>query len=191
MGGVVRGIRRAVGGVVRGVGSAIGGVVRGVGHLARGRLDKAVGSVVGGVVKGTGHVLKGGLGAVSDVLGDPVVGVLAGVAGFGAFGIGGAVAGPLLAKFGSKVFGAAEKGVGNLFGLNQQQHQHLNFGHNYGSFGPNNAHFGAYPGGLRPPFYGPSFPSPFGSGYPMPMPQVPSHYHPPTYGCTPCHCQFS
>ena len=194
MGGVVRGIGRAIGGVARGVGSAVGGVVRGVGYLAQGKLGKAVGSVVGGVVKGTGHVLKGGLGAVKDVLGDPIVGA---AAGFALMGPAGLLAGPLIGKLGSKVAGAAERGVGNLFGLNQPQYQNLGYGQNMGAFGPHNAHFGANPGGLYPPFFGPGYGSPFGQGaynpmgYGMPQPYGPSFGYPPTHNCCPCQCRFA
>lgn len=161
MGGVIRGIRRAVGGVVRGVGSAVGGVVRGVGYLAQGKLGKAVGSVVGGVVKGTGHVLKGGLGAVKDVLGDPIIGA---AAGFALMGPAGLLVGPALGKLGSKIAGSAERGVGHLFGLNgRPQMQHMNFGHNHRHFGPYNGHMGGQIGGLYPPMYGSPFGgSPFG-----------------------------
>lgn len=166
MGGVIRGIGRAVGGVVRGVGSAVGGVVRGVGYLAQGKLGKAVGSVVGGVVKGTGQVLKGGLGAVKDVLGDPIVGA---AAGFALMGPAGLFLGPMIGKLGSKVAGAAEQGVSNLFGLNQPQYQNLAYGQNYNSFGPYNAQFGAYPGGLCPPFMGGGYGAPYGSNFFNPM----------------------
>lgn len=210
MGGVVRGIRRAVGGVVRGVGSAVGGVVRGVGYLAQGKLGKAVGSVVGGVVKGTGQVLKGGLGAVKDVLGDPIVGA---AAGFALMGPAGLLVGPMLGKLGSKVAGAAEHGVGQLFGLNRPARQHLNYGHNMGHFGPYNAHMGARPGGLFPPFFGNGFGSPFGGGfgspfgggfgspfgggfggnmnYGYPQPYGPHFHYPPTNNCCPCQCRFA
>lgn len=166
MGGVIRGIGRAVGGVVRGVGSAVGGVVRGVGYLAQGKLGKAVGSVVGGVVKGSGEVLKGGLGAVKDVLGDPIVGA---AAGFALMGPAGLFLGPMIGKLGSKVAGAAEQGVSNLFGLNQPQYQNLAYGQNYNSFGPYNAQFGAYPGGLCPPFMGGGYGAPYGSNFFNPM----------------------
>ena len=194
MGGVVRGIGRAVGGVVRGVGSAVGGVVRGVGYLAQGKLGKAVGSVVGGVVQGAGHVLKGGLGAVKDVLGDPILGA---AAGFALMGPAGLIAGPLLGKLGSKIAGGLEQGVGNLFGLNQPQHQQLGYGHNMGQFGPYNAHMGAQMGGLYPPFFGQGFGSPYAQGayspynYGFPQPYGPSFQYPPTHNCTPCHCQFA
>jgi hypothetical protein len=195
MGGVVRGIGRAVGGVVRGVGSAVGGVVRGVGYLAQGKLGKAVGSVVGGVVQGTGHVLKGGLGAVKDVLGDPILGA---AAGFALMGPAGLLAGPLLGKLGSKIAGAAEHGVGQLFGLNgQPQHQQLGYGHNMGQFGPHNAHFGANTGGLFPPFFGSGYGSPYAQGayspqnYGYPQPYGPGFQYPPTHNCTPCHCHFA
>lgn len=195
MGGVVRGIGRAVGGVVRGVGSAVGGVVRGVGYLAQGKLGKAVGSVVGGVVQGTGHVLKGGLGAVKDVLGDPIVGA---AAGFALMGPAGLLLGPLLGKLGSKVAGAAEQGVGNLFGLNNQhQQQQLGYGQNMGAFGPHNAHFGAHPGGLQPPFFGGGYGSPYAQGayspqnYGYPQPYGPGFHYPPPHNCTPCPCQFA
>ena len=199
MGGVVRGIGRAIGGVVRGVGSAVGGVVKGVGYLAQGRLDKAVGSVVGGVVKGAGYVLKGGLGAVKDVLGDPIVGIAAGVGGFMLGGPLGAAAGLLLAKGGSKLAGGLEKGVGHLFGLNQPQYQQLGYGQNLSAFGPYNAHMGAMPGGLYPPFFGSGFGSPFTSGlgmnspfgYGMPRPYGLPMQYPPTYNCCPCTCRFA
>ena len=194
MGGVVRGIGRAVGGVVRGVGSAVGGVVRGVGYLAQGKLGKAVGSVVGGVVQGAGHVLKGGLGAVKDVLGDPILGA---AAGFALMGPAGLIAGPLLGKLGSKIAGGLEQGVGNLFGLNQPQYQQLGYGQNMGAFGPYNAQMGAQMGGLYPPFFGSGFGSPYAQGayspynYGYPQPYGPGFQYPPTHNCTPCHCQFA
>ena len=136
MGGAFRAVGRAVGGIARGIGSAVGGVVRGVGHLFQGRPLKALGSVVGGVAKGAGHVLKGGLGAAKDILGDPL---LMGVAGFATFGIGGAIAAPLLGKLGSGIFGAAEQGVSNLFGLNAQPAQgQMQYQNNYGNYGQSN-----------------------------------------------------
>lgn len=168
MGGAIRAVGRAVGGIARGIGSAVGGVVRGVGELFQGRPLKALGSVVGGVVKGTGHVLKGGLGAVKDVLGDPLV---MGVAGFATFGLAGAIAGPMIGKLGSGIFGAAEQGVGNLFGINGQQGQcGMQYQSNQGCYGHNNGIMaggccgGTYGGGFGYPPYGgggcfPSYPS--------------------------------
>ena len=211
MGGAFRAVGRAVGGIARGIGSAVGGVVRGVGHLFQGRPLKALGSVVGGVAKGAGHVLKGGLGAAKDILGDPL---LMGVAGFATFGIGGAIAAPLLGKLGSGIFGAAEQGVSNLFGLNAQPAQgQMQYQNNYGNYGQSNGIVaggcvggtygggygfpgGGFPGGGFPGggFPGGGFPQPFPGQFPGQFPgRFPGGYGPqfPSYGCCcPCHHRF-
>ncbi len=151
MGGVVRGIGRAIGGVARGIGSTVGGVVKGAGQILSGHPIKGLGTIAKGVVQGAGHVIKGGLGAVKEVLGDPIVGVLGGAAaGFligGPIGaVLGGVFGPAIGKAGASVFGALENGVGNLFGINKPA-QGVGSQENAYAFGPFNGHGSYYPGG--------------------------------------------
>ncbi len=215
MGGVVRGIGRAIGGVARGIGSAVGGVVKGAGQILTGHPLKGLGTIAKGVVQGAGHVIKGGLGAVKDVLGDPIVGTLGGAAaGFligGPIGaVLGGVLGPSIGKAGASVFGALENGVGNLFGINKPA-QGIGTQENAYAFGPFNGAGSYYPGGGMYPQM-PFGTSPMqGCASPMqggmdPMTlfmigmmmgklmsqQGQQPQYPPQMGdCCRCHCQFS
>lgn len=150
MGGVFRAIGKAVSGVARGIGSVVGGVVHGVGKLFQGKPLEALGSVVGGVVKGAGSVIKGGLGAVKDVLGDPII---TRVAGFATGGLFGSVVGPMIGNIGSKIVGGLESAVGSLTGNNDDEAQRtMMYNQNANAFGPMNAMLAS--GGLGQPMGG-------------------------------------
>lgn len=172
MGGAFKAAGDVLGGVTKGVTNTVGGVVKGAGQILTGNPIEGLGTAVGGVAKGAGSVLKGGLGAVKNVMGDPL---LMGVAGFATFGVGGAIAAPLLGKLGSGIAGTAEQGVSQTFGLDGQQgQQDMMYANNSANFGPNNAcmcsggvgHTAPYPGqamqpgmvpqspGMMPPQYG-------------------------------------
>lgn len=138
MGGAFKAVGDVVGGVKNGLGGAIGGVVKGAGQLLTGNPIKGIGTAVGGVAQGAGSVVKGGLGAVKNVMGDPL---LMGVAGFATMGLGGAVAAPLLGKLGSGIAGSAEQAVGKTFGLDGQSgQQEMMQQSNQGAYGPQNAY---------------------------------------------------
>ncbi|MGE0494377.1 MAG: hypothetical protein AB7S38_34515 [Vulcanimicrobiota bacterium] len=206
MGGVVRGIGRAIGGVVRGAGRVLGGVVKGAGQILSGHPLQGLGTIGKGVLQGAGEVLKGGLGAVKDVLGDPIVGVLGGAAaGFLLTGgnplgaIAGGIFGPAIGNAGAGIFGAMENGVSNLFGLGPEQAAQQNAG----DFGPNNGSIAYGPGGNYGGWNQGGWPGgqqwggdPFGlpGGYGMPGTYgvgQPGFYPPQRYGCCcPCHSRF-
>ncbi|MEW6281661.1 MAG: hypothetical protein AB1758_23835 [Candidatus Eremiobacterota bacterium] len=146
----------------------MGGLVKGAGQILTGNPIKGLGTMAKGVAQGVGHVVKGGLGAVKEVIGDPIVGVVGGAAlGFALGGPIGAVAGgllgPAVGQAGANVFGALETGVGNLFGINGPG-QGVGAQENSYAFGPFNGHGSFYPGGG---FYPP--PTPWGYNMPPGM----------------------
>ncbi|MFA5505510.1 MAG: hypothetical protein WC314_10075 [Vulcanimicrobiota bacterium] len=159
MSGAFKAVGDVVGGAVKGVSSAVGGVAKGAGQILTGNPIEGLGTAVGGVAQGAGHVLKGGLGAVKNVAGDPLT---MGVAGFATFGIGGAIAAPLLGKLGSGLAGTAEQAVGQTFRLDGQQgQQDMMAYNNQAAFGPQNAYMAGGVGqpapmapGMMPPPYG-------------------------------------
>lgn len=181
MGGVVRAVGRAVGGVFRGAGRVIGGVVRGAGELFTGHPIKALKSVLGGVAQGAGEVIHGGLGAVKDILGDPLsAGLVGGVAGFmlgGPWGAAaGAMLGPMIGQAGAGVVGALDNGVVSLFGLGGDQ---MAGAHNGAAFGPGNGGVAMGPGGTYSPWGNPG------------MWNGPWQGPPRTGCCCPCSTQFA
>ncbi len=218
MGGVVRGIGRAIGGVWRGVKSVGGGLLKGAKTLfTTGNPFAALGEVGKGIWKGAGHVLKGGLGAVKDVLGDPLS---MGILGFmSPLGLAGAFIGPMAGQALAPMFGAMENGVGNFFGINGKPAcEQMCAQQNYGDYGNYNSGMSYMPGGCYPGSYYPqSYPSygqfpPYGGGcgcggypnYPS-FPSYPSYpsyggcpnfnininiMGPQSYGCTPCCNRF-
>lgn len=178
MSGAFKAVGDVVGGVTKGVGGALGGVVKGAGQLLTGHPIQGLSTAVGGVAQGAGQVLKGGLGAVKNVAGDPL---LMGVAGFATFGIGGAIAAPLLGKLGSSIAGAGEQAVGQTFGLDGQEgQQDMMYQNNYDAYGAQNA---SMSGGVGQPM-------PYGQGA-MPQQYGASPYGeqqggmPPQYGAAP------
>lgn len=194
MGGVVRGIGRAVSGVWRGVKSVGGGLLKGGKLLLQGKPLQALGAVGSGIWKGIGHTLKGGLGAVKEVLGDPLT---MGVLGFMTpLGLGGALLAPMAGQALAPVFGMMENGVGNFFGINgQPAAEQMCYQQNYGDYGNYNGGASIMPGGCYPGSYYPqSYPSygqypPYGGscgcgGFPN-YPSFPSYPSYPSYGGCP------
>ena len=146
MSGAFKAVGDLAGGVLGGVGTAAGGVLKGAGQLLTGNPIGGIGTALGGVVQGSAKVVKGGLGAVKEVTGDPL---LMGAAGLATFGIGGAIAAPLLGKLGSSIAGNAENAVGQTFNVDGQQQ--LATQGNYSDFGAQNASMaGGNVGGLPP-----------------------------------------
>lgn len=156
MSGAFKAVGDVVGGVTRGVGSAVGGVAKGAGQFLTGNPIGGIGTALGGVAQGAGSVVKGGLGAVKNVMGDPL---LMGVAGLATFGVGGAIAAPLIGKLGSGIAGMAEQGVSSAFRLEGQQEMMAQ--NNQANFGQQNALMAGGVGGpapmgpgMMPPQYG-------------------------------------
>jgi hypothetical protein len=131
-------------------------VLKGGVQVLTGHPLEGLGTAVGGVVQGSAQVVKGGLGAVKDVTGDPLT---MGAVGLATFGVGGAIAAPLLGKLGSSIAGNAEQGVSQTFGLDGQQQMTAQT--NYADYGAQNAYMAggnvggaAAPYGGAPPQYG-------------------------------------
>jgi hypothetical protein len=157
MSGPFKAIGDIGGGLIHGVTRSVGGVLKGAGQVLTGHPIEGLGTAVGGVVQGSASVVQGGLGAVKDVAGDPLV---MGAAGLATFGIGGAIAAPLIGQLASGVAGNAESTVGQTFGLDGQQQMLTQ--DNYANYGPQNAYMAGgnvgqtapVGGGMMPPQYG-------------------------------------
>lgn len=192
MSGAFKAVGDVVGGVAKGVTKSVGGVLKGAGQVLTGHPIEGLKTAVGGVVQGSASVVKGGLGAVKDVTGDPL---LMGAAGLATFGIGGAVAAPLIGKLGSSIAGNAEQTVGQTFGLDGQQQMMTQY--NQSNYGEQNAYIGGNIGGL-PPTGGPGmmgqplgFEQSGGFGLPGSFGQPGGLGQPPMYGAAPGATSFA
>lgn len=163
MSGAFKAVGDIVGGVAQGVTKTVGGVLKGAGQVLTGNPIEGLKTAVGGVVQGSASVVKGGLGAVKDVTGDPLT---MGAAGLATFGLGGAIAAPLIGKLGSGIAGNAEQAVGQTFGLDGQQQMMTQY--NQANYGSQNAYIGNNVGGLPQLLDGPgAMPYPNGAGQPQ------------------------
>jgi hypothetical protein len=150
-------------------------VVDGAVKLVSGDPLGALGSVGKGLFKGVGHVLHGGLSAAKNVLGDPIVGGIAGFAIGGMFGMPflGSMAGPFVGQAAAGAIGWLDGGVQKLFGVGPLGE--AGQAQNCASFGPCNGSFGNGCGGIQPPpmppyhgggcGYGGGYAPPYGGGY--------------------------
>lgn len=171
MSGAFKAVGDVAGGLSGGIGKSVGGLFKGAGQVLTGHPIKGLKSAIGGVAQGAGSVVKGGLGAVKNVAGDPM---LMGIAGLATFGLGGAIAAPLLGKVASSIAGTAEQGVSKAVNLDGAQNMMSQ--NNQANFGDQNAFMSQNVGQ----------PAPFGGA-----PAMPQMGMTPQYGVAPGATSFS